>query len=712
MKKAFFIVIFAISALISCKVSDVNKNTIENNMSQRINYPVTARTEVSDNYFGSKISDPYRWLENENSDSTVNWVNTQVDFAEQYFRKIPFREKIKSRLTTLINFEKFGTPFLDNGKTYIFKNDGLQNQSVMYELDENGKEHRIVLDPNKFSADGTKALSGVEFNNKGNLMAYMVAASGADWNTAFIMDPATGIKLKDSIKWIKFSGTSWYKDGFFYSRYPESQGDKVSNENQNHKLYYHKLGSDQSEDKIWFEDNENPKRNIYANVSDDERYLILTQTESTTGNNLAFIDLTKPDQDKKVLVSGFDDDFNFLDNSGSKLYVLTTMNAPNKKIISVDAENPDQGNWKEIIPEQKEPIESVSILDNKIFITYLYNAYSMVKVYDMYGNFIKNLDLPVIGTISGISGDKESKFAYFSLSSYLFPSTVYKLDLETLNFHVFKFTKIDFDTEDYITVQKWFVSKDGTRVPMFITHKKDIKLDGNNPTLLYGYGGFSIPLTPSFSASRLLFLEKGGVYVVANLRGGGEFGEEWHKAGTLDQKQNVFDDFISGAEYLILNKYTKSDLLAIEGGSNGGLLVGACMTQRPDLFGVAFPRVGVLDMLRYHKFTIGWAWATDYGKSDDEDAFRYLIKYSPVHNVKPADYPATLVMTADHDDRVVPSHSFKFISELQRNQLGNKPVLTRIEKKAGHGAGKPISKIIDESADFYSFLFYNMGINY
>lgn len=712
MKKTFFIAIFSISALISCKVSNVNKYSGENNMSKRFNYPAAIRTEVSDNYFGSIINDPYRWLENENSDSTVNWVNSQVDFTQQYFSKITFREKIKNRLTTLINFEKFGTPTLDNGKTYIFKNDGLQNQSVLYELDDNGLEHRIVLDPNKFSQDGTKALSGIEFNKNGSLMAYMVAASGADWNTAYIIDPLTGIKLKDSIKWIKFSGTSWYKDGFFYSRYPESQGDKVSNENQNHKLYYHKLGTSQNEDKIWFEDNENPKRNIYASVSDDENYLILSQTESTTGNNFAFLDLTKPGTEKKVLISGFDYDFNFLDNSGSKLYILTTMNAPNKKVILVDAENPDQANWKEIIPEQNEPIESVSILDNKIFVTYLHNAYSMVKVYDMYGKYIKNIDLPVIGTVSGISGDKESKFAYFSLSSYLFPSTVYKLDLETLNFHVFKSTKIDFNPEDYITVQKWFTSKDGTKVPMFLTHKKDLKLDGNNPALLYGYGGFSISLTPSFSASRLLFLEKGGVYVVANLRGGGEFGEEWHKAGTLSQKQNVFDDFISAAEFLIAQKYTKPDLLAIEGGSNGGLLVGACITQRPDLFGVAFPRVGVLDMLRYHKFTIGWAWATDYGKSDEEEAFHYLIKYSPVHNVKPLEYPATLVMTADHDDRVVPAHSFKFISELQKNQKGDKPVLVRIEKKAGHGAGKPISKLIDESADFYSFLFYNMGINY
>lgn len=701
-----------ITAMFSCKISSVKKDSGESMTNNNNNYPGTIRTDVSDNYFGTVINDPYRWLENENSDSTVNWVDSQISYTNKYFAVIPFREKIKARLTSLINYEKFGTPFINNGKTYFYKNDGLQNQSVMYEMDDKGNETRIVLDPNKFSSDGTKALSGTEFDKDGKQLAYMVSASGADWSTAYVMDAFTGEKLKDSIKWIKFSGTSWFRDGFFYSRYPESQGDKVSNENKNHKLYYHKLGTEQKDDKIWFEDNENPKRNIYASVSEDERYLILSQTESTTGNNFAYIDLENPDSGKKTLVSGFDFDFNFLDNAGSQLYILTTLDAPNKKIILVDAQNPDQSNWKDIIPEQKEPIESVSILDSKIFVTYLHNAYSMVKVYDMYGNYIKNLDLPVIGTVSAISGDKESKFAYFSLSSYLFPSTVYKLDLESLTFEVFKTTKIDFNPEDYITVQKWFTSKDGTKVPMFITHKKDIKLDENNPTLLYGYGGFSISLTPSFSASRLLFLEKGGVYVVANLRGGGEFGEEWHKAGTLSQKQNVFDDFISAAEYLISKKYTKPDLLAIEGGSNGGLLVGACITQRPDLFGVAFPRVGVLDMLRYHKFTIGWAWATDYGKSDEEEAFKYLVKYSPVHNVKPVAYPATLVMTADHDDRVVPAHSFKFISELQRNQKGVKPVLVRIEKKAGHGAGKPISKVIDESADFYSFLFYNMGINY
>jgi prolyl oligopeptidase len=712
MKKAFYISIIVITAMFSCKISSVKKDSGESMMNNNNNYPGTIRTDVTDNYFGTVINDPYRWLENENSDSTVNWVDSQISFTNKYFAVIPFREKIRARLTSLINYEKFGTPFINNGKTYFYKNDGLQNQSVMYEMDDKGNETRIVLDPNKFSSDGTKALSGTEFDKDGKLLAYMVSASGADWSTAYVMDAFTGEKLKDSIKWIKFSGTSWFRDGFFYSRYPESQGDKVSNENKNHKLYYHKLGTEQKDDKIWFEDNENPKRNIYASVSEDERYLILSQTESTTGNNFAYIDMENPDSGKKTLVSGFDFDFNFLDNAGSQMYILTTLDAPNKKIILVDAQNPDQSNWKDIIPEQKEPIESVSILDSKIFVTYLHNAYSMVKLYDMYGNYIKNLDLPVIGTVSAISGDKESKFAYFSLSSYLFPSTVYKLDLESLTFEVFKTTKIDFNPEDYITVQKWFTSKDGTKVPMFITHKKDIKLDENNPTLLYGYGGFSISLTPSFSASRLLFLEKGGVYVVANLRGGGEFGEEWHKAGTLSQKQNVFDDFISAAEYLISQKYTKPDLLAIEGGSNGGLLVGACMTQRPDLFGVAFPRVGVLDMLRYHKFTIGWAWATDYGKSDEEEAFKYLIKYSPVHNVKPVAYPATLVMTADHDDRVVPAHSFKFISELQRNQKGVKPVLVRIEKKAGHGAGKPISKVIDESADFYSFLFYNMGINY
>ena len=518
--------------------------------------------------------------------------------------------------------------------------------------------------------------------------------------------------LEDEINWIKFSGTGWYKDGFFYSRYPNDQSGKVSSKNENHKLYYHKIGTDQKEDKVWFEDPKHPNRNIYASTSEDENYLLMSQVESTTGNTFGFIDLN--DQSRKVhqIVQDFDNDFSFVDNIGTKLFVLTNRNAPNTRLISIDANDYSEKNWKEIVPETTEPIQSVQIIGDHLFASYLKNAYSLVKIFDLNGNFIKDFELPGIGSAGGFSGEKGSKDYFFSFSSYLFPPTIYKMNTEDFTYKPFKSAVVDFNPDLYVTEQKWYESKDGTKVPMFITHKKDIKFDGNNPTLLYGYGGFNISLEPSFSATRLMLLEKGGVYVVANIRGGGEFGEEWHKAGTLERKQNVFDDFIAAAEYLVENKYTKPEKLAIEGGSNGGLLIGACMLQRPDLFGVAFPRVGVLDMLRYHKFTIGWAWATDYGKSDDEEEFNYLIKYSPVHNVKPAKYPATMIMTADHDDRVVPAHSFKFGAELQRNQRGDKPVLIRIEKKAGHGAGKPISKIIDEQADFYSFLFYNMGVSY
>ena len=704
------ILLLVIFGFHSCKNSQANKEVM--NSQELAKYPFTYRDSTTNNYFGLQIADPYRWLEDENSDSTTKWVDSQISYTNAYMENIPYREKIRSRLTKLINYEKYGTPTIKNGKRYIFKNDGLQNQSVLYELDENGKEIRAVIDPNKFSEDGTKSLSSISFNKKGDLLAFMVSESGADWNTCYVMNLKTEERLPDSVRWIKFSGISWFGQGFFYSRYPDSQGGKVSTENINHKLYYHKLGTPQSDDKIWFEDKEHPKRNIYSSTSDDERFLILGQVESTTGNSFSFIDLNYPSKKRISLVDGFESDFNFIDNRGDVLFILTTYGAPNKKLIAVDTKNPTNSKWKDIVPEMQYPIESVNILGDKIFVSYLKNAYSLVKVFDIKGNFIKDLDLSVIGTISGISGEQGNNHAYFSLSSFLFPSTVYQLNLQDLSFEVFKAPEIDFNSSDYLTVQKWFTSKDGTKVPMFITHKRDVKLDGNNPALLYGYGGFSISITPSFSASKLLFFEKGGIYVVANIRGGGEFGEDWHKAGTLEKKQNVFDDFISAAEYLIDNKYTKPGKLAIEGGSNGGLLVGACMTQRPDLFAVAFPRVGVLDMLRYHKFTIGWAWATDYGTSDEEKAFKYLIKYSPVHNAKEAKYPATLVMTADHDDRVVPAHSFKFISELQRNQSGEKPVLIRIDKKAGHGGGKPITKIIDELTDFYSFMYYNMNIDY
>lgn len=682
------------------------------NTNNSMNVPNTFRDDIVDDFFGTKVADPYRWLEDENSDNTQQWVQSQIDYTNKYLNNILYKEKIRERLTKLFDYEKYGTPFLNKGKSYIFKNNGLQNQNVLYTLDSKGNEKDVLIDPNKFSEDGTKALSSLSFSFDGKYLAYMVSESGTDWNTCYILNLKTKKLEPDTIKWIKFSGVSWYKDGFFYSRYPNEQSGKVSTENKNHKLYFHKLGTSQESDIIWFQDDNNPNRNIGGYATEDGSYLILTQTESTSGNSFSFIDLKSKSKNPTTIVDKFDDDFSFIENKKTVFYVLTNNKAPNQKIIAIDTKNPDQKNWKTVIAETKDPIQSVEIIDDKFFVTYLHNAYSQVKIYDLEGRYQKDLKLPGIGSISGFSGEKKSKFYYFSYSSFLFPTTIYKMNVKDLAFTKFKSSNVDFDCDKYITEQKWFKSKDGTKVPMFITHKKNLKLDGNNPTLLYGYGGFNISITPSFSASRLFLLENGGIFVVANIRGGGEFGEKWHKGGTLENKQNVFDDFIAAAEYLISNKYTTSEKLAIEGGSNGGLLIGACMTQRPELYKVAFPRVGVLDMLRYHKFTIGWAWATDYGKSDEEKAFNYLYKYSPVHNVKKTSYPATMIMTADHDDRVVPSHSFKFGSELQYNNNGSNPILIRIDRKAGHGSGKPITKVIDELTDFYSFMFYNFDLKY
>lgn len=693
-----------------------NSNKIglkKNNIEKVKEYPSTYRNEnVSDDYFGTVVKDPYRWLENENSDSTRDWVNRQRRFTRTYLDKISARDSMRKRLGTLVNYEKFSAPLIKKGKYFMYKNSGLQNQSILYEVDSKGNNIKVVIDPNNFSKDGTKALSGISFNKECNYLGYMVSESGADWKTAYVLDMKTGNLLKDEIKWLKFSGMSWFKDGFFYSRYPNSKDGKLSTENTNHRLYYHKLGTSQNEDKIWFEDADNPNRNIYASTTEDEKFLILNQVESTTGNSFSFIDLSKETPREFSIINDFESDFNLIDNIGNNFLILTTRNSPNRKIILVDSEHSEEINWKTLVEEGNDPIKGAKIIGDKLFVSYLHNAYSKVKIFDLKGNYLQDFKLPGIGSVSGFNWEKGSDKGFFSFSSFLFPSTIYSFDVKTLEYSIYKSPSIDFNPDDYKTEQVWYTSNDGTRVPMFLTYKKGIKRDKSNPVLLYGYGGFDISITPSFRSSRLLLLENGGILAIANIRGGGEFGEKWHLGGVLDKKQNVFDDFISAAEYLIKEKFTSPSRIAIEGGSNGGLLVGACMLQRPDLFGVAFPKVGVLDMLRYHKFTIGWAWATDYGRSDDPKAFPYLIKYSPVHNVKKEKYPATLVITADHDDRVVPAHSFKFISELQKNQQGDAPVLIRIEKKAGHGAGKPLSKVLDELADMYSFMFYNMGIPY
>jgi len=626
--------------------------------------------------------------------------------------KIPFRDKVKDRLTEILNYERYGTPFKKAEKYYYFKNDGLQNQSVMYVMDSLGGESNVVLDPNTLSEDGTIALGGINFDKAGTYLGYLTSIGGSDWKTAQILELSTGKVLEDKIDWIKFSGLNWHKDGFFYSRYPAPDtNEELTNKNEFHKLYYHKLGTNQEMDVLWYEEKDFPNRNIYASISEDERFLIVNKVESSTGNALSVFDLELDTPKEIVLIDSYEKEYSVFDNDGDFLYVLTNFEAPNMRVMKVDINNPGIENWVEIIPEITEPLKGISVLGKKLFVSYLKNAYSQVKVYDMAGKFLQDFELPGIGSAGGFSGEKDETEAFFSFSSYTIPPSIYMINTADLSYNLFKKPQLKFDTEQFATEQIWYSSKDGTKIPMFITHKKGLEMNGENPLLLYGYGGFDVSVTPGFSASRLPLLENDGILVVANIRGGGEFGEEWHLGGTLANKQNVFDDFIAAAEYLIENKYTSPSKLAIQGGSNGGLLVGACMTQRPDLFAVAFPQVGVLDMLRYHKFTIGWAWATDYGSSEEEEAFKYLYAYSPLHNVKNIEYPATLVTTADHDDRVVPAHSFKFISELQHNKAGVNPALIRIETSAGHGAGKPISKHIEETADIWSFMWYNMGLS-
>ncbi len=675
-----------------------------------VTYPDVKKDETVDDYHGTAIQDPYRWLEDDNSNETSEWVTNQNKVTFNYLDQIPYREAIKNRLKDVWNFERFGTPFKEGGKYYYFKNDGLQNQAVLYQQETLNGVSKVALDPNNFSADGTTSLGSLSFNKTGNLLAYQISEGGSDWRTIHVKDLKTGETLKDKINWVKFSGISWFKDGFFYSRYPEPEdGKELSAKNEFHQVYYHKVGTDQSDDILTYSDRANPLQNVYTSITQDERYLILSVVQSTSGNALYFKDLNKKDAEFIPIWQSFDNDFSVADNDGNKLLVMTNYQAPNNRIISIDTENPAEENWKVVIEEsKKDALQGIEIIGEKIIATYIHNASSKVQFHNLEGKYESDLKLPGIGTVGGFSGKKEDSQAFFSFTSFTRPTTVYSLDMAAKKIDIFKAPKVDFKSDDYTTEQVWFKSYDGTEIPMFLTYKKGLKLDGKRPTLLYGYGGFDIPVLPSFRVANTVLLENGGIYAVANIRGGGEFGKKWHKAGTLENKQNVFNDFISAAEYLIAQNYTTQEKLAIQGGSNGGLLVGACMTQRPDLFQVAFPQVGVLDMLRYHTFTIGWAWATDYGRSDDPEAFKYLIKYSPLHNIKETEYPATMVTTADHDDRVVPAHSFKFISELQSKHQGDNPVVIRVETSAGHGAGVPTDKQIQTAADMSSFMLYNM----
>lgn len=691
-----------------------NSNDPSASMNLSVKYPQTRQdASVSDNYHGTSVKDPYRWLEDDNSAETKAWVAEQNTVTQGLLQTIPYRGTIKSRLEQIWNFEKFGVPFKEGAKFYFFKNDGLQNQSVLYAQDNLEAPATVVLDPNTFSADGTTSLGELGFSQDGRYLAYSISEGGSDWRTIQIKDLKTGKMLEEKLEWAKFTGISWAGDGFFYSRYPEpAAGMELTASNQNSAVYFHRIGTAQSADQQIFADPEHPNYYFGSGTTDDERFLFISAGESTYGNSLYVRDLSRKENFFTPLVQDFKNEHNVIDNLEGNLLLMTDYKAARQRIVLVRLGASDKDSWQTVVPEHEtDVLQSAALVNGKLLCVYLHNAASAIRIFSVPdGKLLNEVNLPEIGTVGSVSGKKGDRFAFFSFQSFLRPSSIFVLDMDTYKSSVFKQPKVSFRPEDYITEQVWVTSKDGTKVPVFLTHRKDMAKNSQNPTLLYGYGGFNISLTPTFSASRAVLLEQGGVYAVANLRGGGEFGETWHKAGTKCQKQNVFDDFIAAAEYLVKEKITSPAKLAIEGGSNGGLLVGAAMTQRPDLFGVAFPRVGVLDMLRYHQFTIGYAWAIDYGRSDNADEFKCLYAYSPLHNLKKANYPATMITTADHDDRVVPAHSFKFAAALQANQQGSKPTVIRIETSAGHGAGKPTSKLLEESADMLSFMFANMGV--
>jgi prolyl oligopeptidase len=675
----------------------------------KIQYPETKKGETVDVYFDTKVSDPYRWLEDDKSDETGAWVKAENEVTYAYLNKIPFRDALKSRMEKLWNYEKIGAPFTEGKFTYYFKNNGLQNQSVVYRKDQNGKEE-VFLDPNTFSKDGTTSLGGLDFSKDGSKAAYSISEGGSDWRKVIIIDAVSKKVLEDTLVDVKFSGISWYEnEGFYYSSYDKPKGSELSAKTDQHKLYFHKLGTSQKEDKVIFGADQK-RRYVGGSVTEDNHYLVITAANSTYGNELYIKDLTQPNSPIITIVDNFNSDNNIIENEGSKLFIDTDLNAPNKRVVTVDVSNPKPENWKDFIPETQN-ILSPSTGGGYFFANYTKDAVSFVQQYDYSGKLVREIKLPAVGTAGGFGGKKKEKTLYYSFTNYTTPGSIFSFEPKSGKSEIYQKPKVDFKSEDYESKQVFYTSKDGTKIPMIITYKKGTKLDGKNPTILYGYGGFNISLTPSFSIANAVWMENGGVYAVANLRGGGEYGKKWHDAGTKLQKQNVFDDFIAAAEYLISQKYTSSDFLAIRGGSNGGLLVGAAMTQRPDLFKVALPAVGVMDMLRYHTFTAGAGWAYDYGTAqDNKEMFEYLKGYSPVQNVKKGvQYPATMVTTGDHDDRVVPAHSFKFAAELQDKQTGDNPVLIRIDVKAGHGAGKSVAASIQESVDIQAFTLYNMG---
>ncbi|QGX41712.1 S9 family peptidase [Permianibacter aggregans] len=676
-----------------------------------MSYPASPTVDHVDVYHGTQVADPYRWLE-EDSEQTKTWVNAQREFAEQYLARMPARDDYKKRLTTLWNYERYSTPTEAGGRYFYYYNNGLQNQSVLYVQEKNG-EARVLLDPNTLSADGTVALSGVEISKNGRYIAYGVSKSGSDWQTWAVRDVRTGKDLNDNIEWVKFSSAAWTPDekGFYYARYDAPKaGEELSGQNYFQKLYYHKIGTPQSADILVYHRPDQKEWGFGATVSDDGKYLVIPVWQGTdTRNRVFYKALTGKDRTVKPLIDQLEADYEFIGNDGSVFYFKTDLQAPRGRIIAIDVNKPATSRLKEVVPQTDNTLRFAMLAGNRFVLSYLKDAISHVEIRNIKGALEHTMSLPSLGTAGSFNGKRESHELFYTLTSYVQPTTVYRLDLNSKTSTVYREPKVDFNANEFVSEQIFYTSKDGTRVPMIISYKKGLQKTGKNPTILYGYGGFNIALSPSFNAATIAWLERGGVYAVANLRGGGEYGEPWHKAGTKGQKQNVFDDFVAAAEWLIKEQYTSSSHLGIHGGSNGGLLVGAAMTQRPDLFGAAVPAVGVLDMLRFQKFTIGWAWTSDYGSSDNAEDFPYLYAYSPLHNVKDgAQYPATMVMTADHDDRVVPYHSFKFAARLQAANASSEPMLIRIESKAGHGAGKPISKQIEDKADFFAFLEHHL----
>jgi len=679
---------------------------------QSLTYPTSPKIDQIDEYHGIKVADPYRWLEDPDSEETQAWIEAQNQVTFAYLQEIPAREKIKQRLTQLWDYEKYSIPFKEGDRYFYFKNDGLQNQSVLYTLTSLDGEARVLLDPNTLSEDGTIALSGIAISENGKLMAYGLSASGSDWQEWKIRDVETGKDLDEHLQWIKFSGASWTHDnqGFFYSRYNEpNEKGKLEDVNYYQKLYYHRLGTSQSADQLIYERTDEKEWGFSGDVTEDGKYLIISVWRGTDPQNLIFYkDLTNPNAEVIELISKFDAEYGFIHNQGTIFWFKTDLDAPRSRIIAIDISTNTR---KEVIPQSQETLQGIGILNHQFVTSYLKDAYTQIKIFNLAGEFVREVALPGIGSAGGFAGKSHDIETFYSYTSFTTPSTIYHYNMLTGESTLYRQPKVNFNPGDYETTQVFYSSKDGTKVPMFITHKKGLQLDGNNPTYLYAYGGFGASITPSFSVSRLVWLEMGGVYAIANLRGGGEYGEEWHQGGTKLNKQNVFDDFIAAAEWLIANQYTKPAKLSIAGGSNGGLLVGACMTQRPELFGAALPAVGVMDMLRFHKFTIGWAWCSEYGSPENPEEFQALYAYSPLHNLKPGtSYPATMITTADHDDRVVPAHSFKFASALQEAHAGEQPVLIRIETKAGHGAGKPTAKIIEELADEWAFLVRTLDV--